>query len=127
MSSPASAPAEEEKPKRRGKGTGTLTEISPRVWRLRAPGGIDKGTKRTRQISRTFRASKPANRGGKGEALAALRKLCAEVDEGRHVGSSATFAKLTEQYLEHVKRTKGAGTYDSYRAKLNGAVAEEIG
>lgn len=112
---------------RRDYGSGSLTEIAPKVWRLRAPAGKDAATGRTRQVGYNFRASKPANRGGKGEALEALRKLVTDVEQGRHVGTSANFETLATEYLAHVKRTKGIETYDSYRVKLEKTIVPELG
>lgn len=117
----------DEKPHRREYGSGTLREIRPKRWRLRAPGGVDKATGRTRQVSRNFHASKPANRGGRGEALEALRKLVAEVEEGQHVGTSANIARLAQDYLPHVKRTKEPGTYDSYRVRIEKTIVPALG
>lgn len=124
-----SVPAERVKTRsKRDHGSGTLTEIEPKVWRLRATAGIDAATgKKGRQISRTIRVSKPANRGGKGEALDELRKLVAEVAEGKHVGTSANFETLSTQYLVHVKRTKELETYNSYRIKLEKNIVPTLG
>lgn len=120
--------APRERTQKRDHGSGTLTEVEPRVWRLRATAGIDAATgKKGRQVSRTVRVTKPANRGGKGEALEELRKLVAEIAEGKHVGTAANFKTLAAEYLAHVKRTKELETYQSYRIKLDKNIVPVIG
>lgn len=124
LSSPS---APKKKRPKRDNHAGTLTEISPRLWRLRVGNGRDPATGRTRQVSRSFHATKAAERGGRGEALDALREFAGEVKAGKHVGSNATFATLADKYLEHVKRTKDDETYKSYRNRLIKSVVPTIG
>lgn len=113
--------------KRREYGTGTLREVRPRVWRLRAPAGVDPATGRTRLVSKQFHASKPANRGGRGEALDALRLLVQEVHEGQHAGTNATVGRLAVDFLEQVKRTRSPSTAESYRLKVEKTIVPAIG
>lgn len=119
--------AETPKRKQREHGSGTLTEIRPKVWKLRAPGGTDRATGKYRQVSETFHATKAANRGGRGEAQAALRKLVADVKAGKHVGTAATFGTLATKYLEHVKRTLELESYQRYEINMRTSIVPALG
>ena len=63
----------------------------PNYWELRADVGADPVTKRRRQISRGFRGTRK-------EAERELRKLCGEVDAGKHRSTDENFASLLESW-----------------------------
>lgn len=83
---------------RRPKGTGSLTELRPGVWRLRVFLGKDLITGKPRQLERT-------HRGQQKTAARALRDLLAEVDEGKHLAADPTVAYLLEQWMAQRRRT----------------------
>lgn len=102
-------------------GTGTLEEVAPCLWRLRVSVG-------TRRISRNFRASKSANRGGRAEAQKALREFAAEVRAGDVSKRGAvTFAALATEYLANIERQKALTSVLAYRIALEKRVIPSLG
>lgn len=84
-----------------------MRERSPGVWELRVYAGRDPVTGKPRQISRTFRGAKRA-------ANAALNDLVTANAENA-VGTSATFGRLLDDWLEQSARAgRAATTLDTY-------------
>lgn len=92
---------------------GTLRERSPGVWQLRVYVGRDPVTGRPRQIARTVHTK---NRGGKGEALAALADFYAEVEaQGLRMGSEHTMGSLMTAYIARCESLgRKQSTIESY-------------
>lgn len=102
--------------------SGTMRErpTGSKRWELRAYAGRDRASGKGRQVSRVFH-------GGKREANRALDALVSEVQEGKHVGTSANFKTLSVEYLAHIKRTKERETFESYRIKLESNIVPALG
>ena len=103
--------------------SGTLRERPPKSgrWELRAYVGKDPETGKPRQVSRVFR-------GGKREAVKALDKLVHEVDEGQHVGSTATFSKLLDEWMERIIRKRRArSTIETYESHVEKWIRPALG
>lgn len=94
--------------------SGTLRERPPKSgrWELRAYVGQDPETGKPRQVSRVFR-------GAKREAVKALDKLVHEVSEGQHVGTTATFGKLLDEWMD-LKRRRAAAAAAAGRPRPKG-------
>ena len=106
---------------RRPKGTGSVRETTPGVWRVRVYVGPDPSTKRPRQIERTVRGTKTA-------AEAERRKLEREVSEGKHVGAKGTVAELLATWLEHLERVgRRSVTVDTYRTVIDAHLSPALG
>jgi integrase len=94
---------------RRPKGSGSVAERSPGVWRIRAFAGTDPVTGRPRQIERTFR-------GGRTAAEAEMRRLATEVDAGHHTTTAGTVSHLLAVWPDHLERIgRTQVTIESYR------------
>lgn len=103
--------------------SGTMRErpSGSKRWELRAYVGQDPETGRPRQISRTFR-------GGKHEARKVLDALVHEVHEGHHVGTTATFGKLLDEWLRNLERLgKAKTTLETYRTHVEKHIRPELG
>ncbi len=103
--------------------SGTLRERPPKSgrWELRAYVGKDPETGKPRQVSRVFR-------GGKRDAIKALDRLVHEVGEGEHVGVSATFGKLLDEWMEKVIRKRRArSTVDTYALHIEKWIRPALG
>ena len=90
--------------------SGTLRERPAKSgrWELRAYVGRDAETGKPRQVPRVFR-------GGKRDAVKALDALVHEVSEGQHIGVSATFGKLLDEWMDKViKKRRARSTVDTY-------------
>lgn len=105
-------------------GTGTLRERPPgsRRWELRAYIGRDPETGRPRQASRTFR-------GGRRDAVNALRKLVEEVAaENVEVGTTATVGKLLDEWMtRYVKRHRARATIETYEIHVEKHIRPVLG
>ena len=97
-----------------------MRERDPGRWELRVYTGRDQATKQPRQVSRTFR-------GGKRAAARALDELVAEVNEGRHIGTAATFATLLERWEKTLEGTRSANTADTYRSHIRVRIRPTLG
>jgi len=103
--------------------SGTLRERPPKSgrWELRAYVGKDPETGKPRQVSRIFR-------GGKRDAVKALDKLVHEVDQGRHIGNTATFGKLLDEWMERViKKRRARSTIDTYGIHIENDIRPALG
>jgi integrase len=103
--------------------SGTLRERPPKSgrWELRAYVGKDPETGKPRQVSRVFR-------GGKRDAVKALDKLVHEVDQGRHIGNTATFGKLLDEWMERViKKRRARSTIDTYGIHIENDIRPALG
>ena len=101
---------------------GTLREKSgrPNYWELRADAGADPATKRRRQISRGFRGTRK-------EAEKALRKLCLEVDAGRHRGTDESFAAVLEAWYTSRASSWSPTTEERNRSLLDVHILPALG
>ena len=92
---------------------GTARERSPGVWQLRIYVGNDPATGNPKQLSRTVHTK---NRGGKGEALAALADFYAEVEgRGLRRGSEHTVGSLMAAYIARCEALgRKRSTIESY-------------
>lgn len=110
---------------RRTKGTGSLIEARPGVWRLRVFTHPDPRTGHPRQVNRTVYTKK---RGGKSEAQAALTKLLREVQQGKHKGTDATFGTLLTDWLAWLEHQgKRPSTMATYRTHVENRIRPELG
>ena len=106
---------------RRYYGTGTMTERSPGVWRLRAYLGRDPVSGSPRQVSKTVH-------GGKREARAALNELIREIEEGKKVGTNAPLSRLLADWLRQAERLgRSPGTIETYRRWINTRINPALG
>ena len=99
---------------------GGLRERSPGVWEVRAEAGRDPVTGRRRQISRTVRGTKRT-------AQKVLNGLVSELDQGRHVGSEATFADVANRWLMISGADLSPTTLRRYRQLLERHIFPAIG
>ena len=99
---------------------GGLRERSPGVWEVRAEAGRDPVSGKRRQISRTVR-------GTKREAQRKLNALLAELDQGTHVGSEATFADVAERWLDISGGDLSPTTLRRYRQLLDLHILPALG
>jgi len=94
------------------------------AWELRVHVGYDRGLdgRRRRSVSRTFRGSKR-------DAEAALRALCAAVDEDRAVAATerGTVTELAREWLDAIEPKRSPMTVQRYRQILDGHVLPELG
>jgi integrase len=98
-------------PSRRPYRTGSASEVSPGVWRLRVM-TRDPATSKPRQVSRTIHTRQ---RGAKREVQEALAAFAREAAEGRLAVRSGTLQALVEDWLALVQRDKAPTTYELYR------------
>jgi integrase len=89
---------------------GTMRERSPGKWQLRAYIGDDPVTGKPRQVSRTYTGPRLEPGAGKREAAKQLAALVAEVEKGKHGGSSSTLGALLDEYIAHIGRMGRAPT-----------------
>ncbi len=99
---------------------GGMRERSPGVWEVRAEAGRDPVTGRRRQISRTVR-------GTKRQAQKVLNGLVAELDQGNHVGSDATFADVANRWLMISGADLSPTTLRRYRQLLDQHIFPALG
>jgi len=99
---------------------GGLREKSPGVWEVRVEAGRDPVTGRRRQVSRSVR-------GTKREAQKVLNALVADADQGRHTGTSATFAELSEQWLALAENDLSPTTLRRYKGLLSKRILPALG
>jgi integrase len=83
---------------RRPKGSGSVTEVKPGVWRVRVFAGTDPATGHPRQIERTVR-------GGRKAAESKRDDLAAEVKAGKHAGSAGSMALLFNRWFKQLERS----------------------
>jgi integrase len=103
--------------------SGTLRERPPGSgrWELRAYVGQDPETGKPRQVSRTFR-------GGKRAARKKLDALVSEVHAGHHIGTTATFGKLLDEWLRNLERLgKARSTMETYRIHVKTHIRPALG
>lgn len=93
---------------RRPAGTGSIVEVSPGVWRVRAFAGRDPITNKKRQIERTVRGNKTA-------ATDQWKALQKKIDSGERGGSNAKLAFVLEEYAKH---SEGRGRAPRYVADI---------
>lgn len=105
---------------RRSYGSGSLSERSPGVFRLRVYIGKDPKTGNPRQVDRTFRGSRR-------DAQRALAALVHEVQEGRHRGGNATFGVLLDAWDATLELTRSANTADTYRNHVRVRIRPALG
>lgn len=100
---------------RRSKGSGSVTEVRPGVWRVRVFAGVDPITRTPRQVERTVR-------GGRRQAEAKQRQLADEVAAGIYGekrGTSRTVGDLLRAWPDHLERVgKAPATLETYRAVI---------
>ncbi|MGB6058568.1 MAG: tyrosine-type recombinase/integrase [Microthrixaceae bacterium] len=99
---------------------GGLREREPGVWEVRAEAGRDPVTGKRRQVSRTVR-------GTKREAQKKLNAIVAELDQGNHVGSEATFADVAERWLTLSGADLSPTTLRRYRQLLRSHIYPALG
>lgn len=97
-----------------------MRERSPGRWELRVYTGRDEVTKAPRQVSRTFV-------GGKRAAKRALDELVAEVSDGRHVGTAASFGTLLDAWSATLENTRSPNTADTYRNHIRVRIRPALG
>src|SRR5450631_370957 len=113
---------------RREHRTGSISELPrrPRVWRLRisTPAG---------QVSRTFHATKDADRGGRTQARAALEEFRTDL-EAQKAASEAddspalTLADLLDEWMAHQKRQDLApATLETYATHIRLRIKPRLG
>lgn len=93
-------------------GSGSMSERSPGVWRLRAYASGH------RQVSRTFRGSKR-------DAAAELARLVARHRSERTV--PITFGELLDRWLDHLDGVRTPSTLAGYRRKIEHAIRPMLG
>lgn len=82
---------------RRPKGSGSVKEVKPGVWRVRVFVGSDPITRKPRQVERTVR-------GGRRKAEAVAHELASEVQSGaRSVAIQGTVAYLFSEWTAHLQ------------------------
>ncbi len=91
-------------------------------WELRAYVGRDPETGRPQQVSRIFR-------GGKRDARRALDGLVHDVGRGKHgIGTSATFSKLLDEWMEKViKKRSARSTIETYMSHIEKYIRPGLG
>ena len=103
--------------------SGTMRERPARSgrWELRAYVGRDAETGKPRQVSRVFR-------GGKRDATKALDKLVHEVSEGQYIGTTATFGKLLDEWMERIiKKRRARSTVETYEIHIEKWIRPSLG
>ncbi|MFZ5852288.1 MAG: tyrosine-type recombinase/integrase [Actinomycetota bacterium] len=87
---------------------GQITQVGPRLWRVRVSGGYDPVSGRRRRPGRTVE-------GTRADAERALAELTVEVGAGPLTSTSTTLGEyLTLRWLPHAQATVRARTYDGY-------------
>lgn len=99
---------------------GSLRQRSAETWELRVSTGKDPLTGRYRIASRTFR-------GNKTEARRELSAFVREVEQGKHVGTSATLATLLERWLDKIEGDRSPRTMDGYRMNVRVHILPALG
>lgn len=109
----------------RDRRSGSLTEVRPGVWRLRAPLGLDADGD-FKQASKTVFTKK---RGGRTDALEELAKFVKETRENHPgVGKASTFGKLLTAWLDDLPRQgRSPNTIDTYRIRVEKHVRPALG
>lgn len=100
-------------------GSGTMTERSPGVWRLRVYLGTDESG-HAREVHRTFR-------GGKKAAGAALAELVNESRDKPARDRRTTLGELLDEWLDGLEGRRQPSTINGYRLKVDGRIRPLLG
>ena len=100
--------------------SGNLRPLRSGVWEARVDAGRDPATGKRRQISRTVY-------GTKREAQRVLNEMAVEADRGALSGTSATFEKLCERWLELGATDLSPVTIRNYRDLLKNHILPALG
>jgi integrase len=98
---------------------GSITEISPGVFRVQVSAGIDPVTGQRRRLTRVVR-------GLRKDAEAALAKMLLEV--GQMPETAVTVQQyLDSMYLPHIEGRVRVRTYDDYKSKIENHITPTLG
>jgi integrase len=106
---------------RQAYGSGSISQRSPDVWRLRVYVGDDPLTGLPLQRERTFR-------GGEKDARAALAKFVTEAHSGRVARTSTTVGQLLDRWLLHIEGLgRQPSTIHGYKGKIDHDIRPALG
>jgi integrase len=100
--------------------SGNIRSAGYGVWEVRLDSGRDPVTGRRRQLSRRVHGSKR-------DAQKALNALATEIDVGRFVGTSTTFAELCTQWLTLAENDLSPTTLRRYKNLLSKRILPALG
>ncbi|HVB00127.1 MAG TPA: site-specific integrase [Acidimicrobiales bacterium] len=100
--------------------SGNIRTAGYGVWEVRLDSGRDPVTGRRRQLSRRVHGSKRA-------AQKVLNALATEIDVGRFVGTSTTFAELCTQWLTLAENDLSPTTLRRYKNLLSKRILPALG
>ena len=100
--------------------SGNIRSAGYGVWEVRIDAGRDPVNGRRRQLSRRVHGSKR-------DAQKVLNALAGEIDTGRFVGTSTTFAELCTQWLTLAENDLSPTTLRRYKNLLSKRILPALG